>query len=190
MGVFLYFHSSRQRAGAGLAAPAGGDFAQKRGIVLGGEARFDEPDAIVGEECKGFGGDGMRGGAMGALIGQGDADAGGAVVAEAAVADVLRGVPFAAAAFAAAHEGAMAVWLRMRLGMWLRNATRRIEEGAIEGDIGALPGLDPPRRYRGPAVLEPGGGADEASNMTLNLGHDEWGKDGLAVGRGADGDAS
>ena len=123
----------------------------------------------------------MRGGAMGALIGEWDADAGGAVVAEAAVADVLGRVPLAAATFAAAHEGAMAVWLR--------NAAGRVEEGAIEGDVGALSGLDPPRRYRSPAVLEPGGGADEAANLALEAGDGERGNDGGAVGRGRDGDA-
>src|SRR5437016_2433090 len=124
----------------------------------------------------------MRGGAMGALIGYGDAHAGGAVVAEAAVADVLRGVPLAAAAFAAAHEGAMAV----RLRMWLGDAAGGVEEGAIEGDMGALSGLDPPRRYRGPAMLEPGGGADEPANLALDSGDDDWRKDGFPVGRGTD----
>src|SRR2546421_47723 len=134
----------------------------------------------------------MRGGAMRALIGYGDADAGGAVVAEATVADVLRRGPLAAAAFAAAHEGALAGWLRM----WLWKAAGGGEKGGVGGEVGAvsgggglLSGCAPPRRYRGPAVLEPGGGANEAANLALDSGDDDWRKDEFPVGREADGDA-
>ena len=70
--------------------------------------------------------------------------------------------PAGHSSFATAHEGCPVAGARGAAG-W-------IKERMIEGGVEALAGLDPPHRYRGPAMIEPGGGADEAAELALEAG--------------------
>src|SRR5882672_8199066 len=101
---------------------------------------------------------------MGALVGERHVKGGGAVITQAAIADVLRRVPFSATRLTAAHEGSTEAARR--------GAAGRVDARVIEGDIDAPAGLDPPHRYRGPAAVEPGVGTDDAMDLALEAGGD------------------